>query len=84
MAPRNQSKLDKNMITRRTAMLGFGGVGVFGILAARLYQLQVLQAEDYRTLSDNNRFNFNILLPVRGEIRDRFGVPLPATAQTYQ
>ena len=65
-------------------MLGFGGVGVFGILAARLYQLQVLQAEDYRTLSDNNRFNFNILLPVRGEIRDRFGVPLAKNRQNYR
>jgi len=45
---KQQKKIDKNLVTRRTAMLGFGGVGVFGILGARLYQLQVLQAEDYR------------------------------------
>ena len=79
-----QNKTDKNLVSRRTAILGAGGVGVFGILGARLYQLQVLQAEDYKTLSDNNRFNFNLLLPVRGEIRDRFGIPLARNEQNYR
>ncbi len=75
---------DKNTISRRTAILGFGGLGIFGALTARLYQLQVLQAEDYRALSDNNRFNFNMLLPVRGEIRDRFGITLAKNSQDYR
>jgi penicillin-binding protein 2 len=79
-----QTKTDKNTISRRTAMLGVGGLGVFGVLTARLYQLQVLQAEDYRALSDDNRFNFNMLLPVRGEIRDRFGVALAKNSQNYR
>ena len=79
-----QSKADKNLITRRTAILGVGGIGVFGTLAARLYQLQVLQAENYRTLSDNNRFNFNMLMPERGEIRDRFGVALARNEQNFR
>ncbi len=80
----SQNKIDKNLVTRRTAILGAGGVGVFGVLGARLYQLQVLQAEDYRTLSDNNRFNFNMLLPERGEIKDRFGVPLARNRQNFR
>ncbi len=79
-----QSQVDKNMVTRRTAILGAGGLGVFGILGARLYQLQVLQAEDYRALSENNRFNFNMLLPERGEIRDRFGVGLAKNRQKFR
>ena len=79
-----QNKTDKNLITRRTAILSAGGVGVFGVLGARLYQLQVLQAEDYRALSDNNRFNFNMLLPERGEIRDRFGIPLARNRQNFR
>lgn len=79
-----QNTTDKNLITRRTAFLGVGGVGVFGVLAARLYQLQVLQAEDYRTLSENNRFNFNMLLPERGEIRDRFGKALAKNRQNFR
>ena len=65
-------------------MLGIGGLGIFGVLSARLYQLQVLQAENYRTLSDNNRFNFNMLLPERGIIRDRFGVALAYNRQNFR
>ena len=65
-------------------MLGLGGIGVFSLLSARLYQLQVLQAENYRTLSDNNRFNFNMLLPERGVIRDRFGVALAYNRQNFR
>ena len=80
----SQNTPDKNQITRRTFALGAGGIGVFGVLAARLYQLQVLQAENYRTLSDNNRFNFNMLLPERGEIRDRFGIPLARNSQNFR
>lgn len=75
---------DKNTVTRRTAILALGGVGVFGVLGARLYQLQVLQAEDYRALSEDNRFNFNMLLPERGEIRDRFGLPLARNRQNFR
>ncbi|GGX60557.1 peptidoglycan glycosyltransferase [Litorimonas cladophorae] len=80
----NQNQNDKAKVTRRTAILGAGGLGVFGVLAARLYQLQVLQAEDYRTLSENNRFNFNMLLPERGEIRDRFGRALAKNRQNFR
>lgn len=78
------NKTDTNIVTRRTAILGAGGVGIFGVLAARLYQLQVLQAENYRTLSDNNRFNFNMLMPERGEIRDRFGIALARNVQNFR
>lgn len=79
-----QPKQDRNILTRRTAILGGGGVGVFGILAARLYYLQVVEAEDYRALSDDNRFNFNLLLPVRGEIRDRYGEALATNRLNYR
>ena len=71
-------------ITRRTAMLGVGGVGVFGVLASRLYYLQVVRAEDYRALSDDNRFNFNITIPSRGRILDRFGENLAVNTQDYR
>ena len=85
MPPPSQSNTaDKNLITRRSAILGAGGLGVFGVLSARLYQLQVLEAENYRTLSDNNRFNFNMLLPERGVIRDRFGVALAYNRQNFR
>ncbi len=75
---------DAAIINRRTAFLGIGAAGVFGVLAARLYYLQVTRAEDYRVLSEDNRFNFNLLLPPRGEIRDRFGEGLAVNAQDYR
>ena len=78
------SAADKGTITRRTAMLGAGGLGVFGVLGARLYQLQVIEAENYQMLSDNNRFNYNMLLPERGEIRDRHGRPLARNRQNFR
>jgi len=76
--------IDSGVITRRTAFLGIGVVGGYGILASRLYYLQVLKAEDYRTLSDNNRFNFNITLPSRGRILDRNGEHLAVNRQDYR
>jgi len=75
---------DKNVISRRTAILGAGGLGVFGVLAARLYYLQVVRAEDYRSLSEDNRFNFNITIPSRGRIIDRNGESLAINKQEYR
>jgi len=75
---------DEGTITRRTAILGAGGVGIFGILASRLYYLQVVKAEDYRVLSDDNRFNFHITIPSRGRILDRFGENLAVNTQDYR
>ncbi|MBL4853238.1 MAG: penicillin-binding protein 2 [Robiginitomaculum sp.] len=71
-------------ITRRSALLGIGGLGAFSVLAARLYYLQVVRAEDYKVLSDKNRFNFNTVLPERGQILDRNGVALATNKQDFR
>jgi len=74
----------KITLTRRTAMLGVGGTAVFGVLASRLYYLQVIRTQDYISLSENNRFNFKITLPSRGIIRDRYGDELAINKQNYR
>ena len=76
--------IDSSVITRRTAFLGLGIFAGFGVLTSRLYYLQVIKAEDYRALSDNNRFNFNITLPSRGKILDRHGEALAINRQDYR
>ena len=76
--------IDSGVITRRTAILGTGVVACYGVLASRLYYLQVIKAEDYRSLSENNRFNFNITLPSRGRILDRNGEALAINRQDYR
>ena len=75
---------DSITLTRRAALLGAGGTAVFGVLASRLYYLQVVHAEDYTALSENNRFNFNILVPSRGRILDRNGEALAINKQDYR
>lgn len=71
------------MFTRRALMLGAGkGVLLTG-LAARMYYLQVLESDRYRTLADENRISHRLLPPPRGLITDRFGAPLAVNRQNY-
>ncbi len=80
--PSPKDNLEK--ISRRSFLVGAGGLGVFGVLAARMYYLQVVRAEDYRVLSEKNRFNFNTTLPERGQIRDRNGIALATNKQDFR
>ncbi len=75
---------DNTTLTRRAFVLGAGGLGVFGVLASRLYYLQVVQAESYIALSEDNRFNYNLLVPSRGRILDRNGIELAVNEQNYR
>ncbi|MCC4241186.1 MULTISPECIES: penicillin-binding protein 2 [Thalassospira] len=71
------------MFTRRALMLGAGkGVLLTG-LAARMYYLQVLESDRYRTLADENRISHRLLPPPRGLVTDRFGAPLAVNRQNY-
>jgi len=80
----SEQRIDPATISRRTAILGVAGFLGAGLLAGRLYYLQVVKAEDYTVLSDRNRFNFNILIPERGQILDRNGVQLAVNKQNYR
>lgn len=71
-------------LNRRTAILGTGAVGLFSVLGLRLYNLQVTKAEDYIALSEDNRFNYNIVLPSRGQILDRHGETLAVNQPKYR
>jgi len=71
-------------MNRRAALIGLGGLGAFSVLASRLYYLQMVRAQDYKVLSDNNRFNFNTIIPERGRILDRNGVPLATNKQDFR
>jgi penicillin-binding protein 2 len=71
-------------LTRRLMVLGGIKLGLLSTLAGRLYYLQVLQGEKYRTLSDENRISLRMLAPSRGPIVDRFGTPLAINQQNYR
>jgi penicillin-binding protein 2 len=70
--------------SRRTLLLGAGQLAVFGALAARLYYLQVVSADQYALLADENRINHRLLPPARGVVFDRNGVPVARNRPTYR
>ena len=72
------------LFNRRTAILAGGKALLLSALASRLYFLQVVEAERYRTLADENRINLRLLPPLRGRIIDRFGVAVADNQQNYR
>lgn len=72
------------VFTRRAFLVGGLQGAILGVLAGRLAWLQVVQGSRYKTLSDKNRINMKILVPTRGQIVDRFGVPLALNSQNYR
>ncbi len=69
---------------RRTFIVG--GLTSLGIVAltARLAQLQVVQAQEYSTLATENQFNFRMVLPPRGLIKDRNGVVIAGNRPSFR
>ncbi|MDD9877493.1 MAG: penicillin-binding protein 2 [Magnetovibrio sp.] len=72
------------LFNRRCVMLGGGKALLISALVGRMYYLQVVEAERYRTLAEENRVNLRLLPPPRGRIIDRFGVPLADNQKNYR
>ena len=49
----------RKKFTRRALILAGVQLGMIGVLGGRLYQLQVLEADRFKTLADDNRINMN-------------------------
>jgi penicillin-binding protein 2 len=65
-----------NVFTRRALLLMGGQAAVFGALAARLYQVQIIEGARYATLAAANRISVRGIASPRGRILDRFGTVL--------
>lgn len=72
------------LFSRRVLLLGGAKVVLLSALAARLYQLQVIESPKYAVLADDNRINMRLLAPTRGLIFDRTGEPLAVNRQNYR
>ncbi|MGR3490607.1 MAG: penicillin-binding protein 2, partial [Shimia sp.] len=70
--------------TRRGLILGGLQLGLMGVLAARMRQLQLDQADEFRLLAEENRVDIRLLPPPRGLIADRNGVVLAENEQNYR
>ena len=74
----------RKQFTRRAIILAGGQVLLLSGLVARLYQLQVVEAEAYEVLAEENRINMRLLPPPRGLIVDRFGAGVAVNRQNYR
>ena len=72
------------MFTRRAAVLGGVQAALIATLVGRMYYLQVVQADRYRMLAEDNRINLQLLPPPRGRILDRFGQALALNKQQFR
>lgn len=72
------------LFNRRAAVLGGGQALMISALVGRMYYLQVIEADRYRMLAEENRINLRLLPPPRGRILDRFGEPLAVNRQNFR
>jgi penicillin-binding protein 2 len=70
--------------SRRTLLAAGGMGGIFAVLAGRLYQLQILDFDEFMTQAEDNRINERLITPARGRIIDRFGVELANNRRNYR
>ena len=81
---RTSDQETQRIFTRRALLLGGAKLGLFSALAGRLYYLQVVEAARYRTLSEDNQFNLELLPPIRGRIFDRNGAALADNRDNFR
>lgn len=80
----NKKILHNELISRRAFIIGVGKLGLLSLLGMRMFYLQLIKSEEYKTLSDKNRINFVVLPPSRGRIYDLEGTILATNKQCYQ
>ncbi|MDA8232621.1 MAG: penicillin-binding protein 2 [Magnetospirillum sp.] len=72
------------LFTRRAFMLAGGQATLVGALAARMYYLQVVEANKYALEAEGNRISMQLLAPPRGLILDRNGVAMAINQHNYR
>ena len=70
--------------TRRALIFAGGATALTTMLVGRLYYLQVVSADRYRVLADENRISLRLLPPPRGRVLDRFGAELANNQRNYR
>ena len=72
------------VLIRRSLIMALIKFLLLMVIIARLYYLQVYQADRYKTLADENRISTRLLVPPRGIIFDRNGVTIASNQQNFQ
>jgi len=72
------------LFSRRATILVGGQALMFGVLAWRLYDLQVVRGKRFKTLAEENRISLRLVIPPRGLIVDRAGREIASNQQEYR
>ena len=72
------------VFTRRALLVAGTQVAALGFLAARLYQVQVVEGGRYATLAETNRISARLIAPPRGRVLDRFGGVVAGNKQNWR
>lgn len=72
------------VLIRRSLIMALIKFLLLMVIIARLYYLQVYQADRYKTLADENRISTRLLVPPRGIIFDRNGVTIASNQQNFR
>jgi len=76
---------DKGKIfSHRAMIIAAGKLLLILIIFMRLYYLQIIEAEKYKVLAEENRISVRILPPPRGLIYDRNMVPIASNKQNFR
>ena len=67
------AKKIKNKIIRRVVILGSFKLLIFSVIISRLYKLQVIDRQKYKTLANKNRINLVLHAATRGKVMDSEG-----------
>ena len=67
----NNQKILEQTLTRRFFFLSFLKTLVVGSISWRFFDLQIIENQKYKKLSNQNQFNYFIIPPERGRILDR-------------
>jgi penicillin-binding protein 2 len=72
------------MLSRRAMILG--GAQAVGLLAlvGRMVHLQILNADQYKLLAEENRVDLRLISPLRGRILDRHGMEIANNQLNYK
>src|SRR3546814_1414487 len=84
MLQKNEDSERQRSFSRRSLLLGGAQSLLLACLAGRMYYLQVVEADRYKTLAEDNRINLRLPPPPRGRILDRFGLPLATNRQNFR
>lgn len=80
----NPEKTRAILFSRRAALLAGAQMVVLGGLGARMYYLQIVEGDRYRTLAEDNRVSLRLIAPQRGTIVDRNGDFLAINVENYR